>query len=62
MFSAQACNSSMLQSAPSSDYKLLGDGTVIHNPTGLMWKRCSEGQDWNSGTGQCDNAATSYNW
>lgn len=31
---------------PDSDFKDNGDGTVTHKTTGLMWKRCVEGQTW----------------
>jgi hypothetical protein len=33
-------------STPSDDFTLNNDGTVIHLPTGLMWMRCSVGQNW----------------
>lgn len=47
-------------SNPDSIYTDHGDGTVTDTRTGLMWKRCSEGQSW-SGTG-CLNSAKTYIW
>jgi hypothetical protein len=41
---------------PSNDYVDLGDGTVTHRPTSLMWKRCAEGQLWSSNT--CNGEAS----
>jgi hypothetical protein len=44
----------------SSDYTDNGDGTVTHLPTRIMWKKCLEGQVWNSGTSICDGIARVY--
>lgn len=33
---------------------------VIDNLTGLIWKRCSEGQTWNISTGACTGVASSF--
>lgn len=38
------------------------DGTVSDPKTGLVWKRCSEGQVWNSITNGCDGAVATYTW
>lgn len=39
------------------------DGTVSDSKTGLVWKKCSEGQNWNSGTNGCDGSVNNnYNW
>jgi hypothetical protein len=45
---------------PTSDYVDNNDGTVTHGPTGLMWKRCAEGQTWNGIT--CTGTAGTYTW
>ena len=45
---------------PDADYIDHQDGTVTHTPTGLMWTRCSKGQEWSGST--CNGVATSYNW
>ncbi|MEI8159382.1 MAG: DUF1566 domain-containing protein, partial [Burkholderiales bacterium] len=42
---------------PTSDYVDQANGTVTHTPTGLMWKRCAEGQLW-SGTTCTGTAST----
>lgn len=34
------------ESTPNTDFVDGGNGTVIHLKTGLIWKRCLEGQDW----------------
>ena len=36
------------------------DGTVTYPTTGLMWKRCAEGQTWTGST--CTGNATVYTW
>ncbi len=45
---------------PDPDYVDNGNGTVTHTPTGLMWKRCAEGQTWTDST--CTGNASSYSW
>lgn len=45
---------------PSSDFVDNGDGTVTHIKTGLMWKRCAEGQTWSGTT--CSGSASAYDW
>ena len=34
----------------TDDYELLDEGLVRHVPTGLIWKRCREGQQWENET------------
>ena len=57
---AVTCLNSIPPSNPDSAYIDHGDGTVTHTPTGLMWKRCSEGQSWDGTT--CTGAAGGHNW
>ena len=45
---------------PTSDFVDNKDGTVTHLKTGLMWKRCAEGQAWNGTT--CAGDAARYDW
>jgi len=45
---------------PTVDFTDNLDGTVTHNKTGLMWKRCAEGQTWNGTT--CTGTASTQNW
>lgn len=44
---AGTCSTGLTSSNPESVYTLQADGTALHVPTGLVWKRCSEGQVWN---------------
>lgn len=48
------------ESTPNGDFHAFDDGTVGHLKTGLIWKRCAEGQVW-SGT-QCEGQALLMNW
>ncbi len=59
---AQTCKttSSASSAKPTADFVDNGDGTVTHKKTGLMWKRCSEGQTWNGTT--CTGFLTAYTW
>lgn len=45
---------------PNSDYQDNGDGTATHKPTGLMWKRCLEGQTWSGSA--CIGIANVFTW
>ncbi|CAK0759704.1 hypothetical protein CCP3SC15_2500001 [Gammaproteobacteria bacterium] len=47
-------------SRTNTDYADNGDGTVTHTPSGLIWKRCAEGQTWTGST--CSGGATGYTW
>lgn len=38
------------------------NGTVTDLKTGLIWKKCSEGQYYNSGTNRCDDSTKSFTW
>lgn len=55
---AQTCPPGNPRVAPDSRYIDHGNGTVTDQETGLMWKRCSEGQ---SGT-SCTGTVTAMNW
>ncbi|SJM90102.1 conserved exported hypothetical protein [Crenothrix polyspora] len=60
---AQTCNTANLAATtPTSQFTDNNNGTVTDKKTGLIWKKCSEGQTWNSGTGNCDNSAQLSNW
>jgi len=41
----QACPPGIPQSTPTADFTYYGNGTVTHEPAGLMWKRCLEGMN-----------------
>jgi hypothetical protein len=56
---AQSCEDHIAATAPDSRYLDHGDGAVSDEQTGLMWKRCSEGQ----GGADCGaGSATGYTW
>jgi alpha-tubulin suppressor-like RCC1 family protein len=40
----------------------IGTGTLLDTSTGLMWKRCSEGQAWDAVKEACVGVATPYTW
>lgn len=43
------CSNLLTPSTPSDQYVDLGDGTVEDTETGLVWVRCSLGQEWENG-------------
>ncbi len=61
VFAAQACRTASITAiTPTTDFVDNGNGTVTHTKTGLMWKRCSEGQVWSGAT--CTGTAAAYTW
>lgn len=62
MVAASTCNPNIPITKPDSRYQDHMDGTVTDTVTGLMWKKCSEGQTWNSGSNTCDGSASTYTW
>ena len=56
----QTCNANIPETTPTADFVDNGNGTVTHSRTGLMWKRCAEGQTWSGGT--CTGSASSSTW
>ena len=38
------------------------NGTVSDPKTGLVWKKCSVGQSYNSSSNSCDGTATRFTW
>ncbi|MEB4590560.1 DUF1566 domain-containing protein [Candidatus Thiothrix sp. Deng01] len=67
---AQTCtNTNMTESTPTSRYTFGAGGVVTDNTTGLMWKRCLEGQTFSdNGTPSnylddaCTGSATGLDW
>ena len=52
-----------LETTPTSDFTLDDvNGTAYHQKTGLTWKRCAEGQSWDSVNKTCTGTATSHRW
>lgn len=56
---ASECLNSIPPSNPDLFYQVQGD-VVTDSRTGLMWKRCSEGQSWSGST--CVGTASVRNW
>jgi hypothetical protein len=58
---AETCTDpSITPSNPDSIYSVNSDGTATDTRSGLMWKRCSEGQTWIASL--CNGSATGYSW
>ena len=53
-------NTSIPESTPTANYLVHADGTLSAPATGLMWKRCLEGQTLNNGI--CEGTRAIYNW
>lgn len=57
----ECTNPALAPTTPSSAFQPLGDGSeVLHRKTGLIWKRCSFGQNWDGET--CQGNLPSRNW
>jgi hypothetical protein len=57
---AQTCKDSILASTPDANFTINNDGTVTHNTTGLVWMRCSLGQNWDGMA--CSGSPESFTW
>lgn len=53
-------NPAIAQATPIEDFFDIGDGTVLHRPSQLVWLRCAVGQNW-IGTG-CSGTPALLNW
>jgi len=51
---------SIIETTPTSQFSLNGDGTATDNKTGLTWMRCSLGQVWDGAT--CTGSVTTTTW
>ncbi|PWQ97486.1 DUF1566 domain-containing protein [Leucothrix arctica] len=60
-YAEQMCNDSVEVTTPSSRFEI-NDDQAFDTKTGLVWKRCLEGQNWNTELSQCDGNAISVNW
>ena len=56
----QTCKKSIRATAVDTSFVLNGDGTAIDKTTGLMWMRCSLGQEWDGKT--CSGTAAILPW
>ena len=57
---AQFCQGGAARSTPDHHFSDAGAGMVLHKPTGLIWKRCAEGQTWSGMT--CTGEPALYLW
>lgn len=57
---AVTCTAGFEASNPDLAYSITNDGTVIHVPTGLMWKRCVEGMTPTGNT--CSGSYITATW
>lgn len=57
---AQSCRDSILRTTPDASFVLHQDGTVTHKTTGLMWMRCSLGQEWK--VSSCVGESATLSW
>lgn len=58
----QCINSNSAIATKTNHLQDSSNGTVIDSKTDLIWKKCSEGQVWNSNLNSCDGAAKVFNW
>jgi hypothetical protein len=56
---AQTCQTNSISTTPTNRFTLNNDATVSDTKTGLIWKKCSEGQ---SGVDCRTGAAKTYSW
>lgn len=54
------CRDDITPSTPEQDFTIHNNGTVTHNTTGLMWMRCSLGQNWDGST--CSGTLRKLTW
>ncbi len=60
---AQTCQTASIPATtPTSQFTDNRNGTVTDKLTGLMWKKCSEGQAWDSNTNGCTGREAPYTW
>lgn len=57
---AQTCKDNILASTPTTDFRLLDNGSVEHQLTGLVWSRCAWGQQWDGQS--CQGTASERSW
>jgi Protein of unknown function (DUF1566) len=59
---AQTCNPAVTATSPTGRFTSNADGTALDKYTGLIWKTCSEGQQWIVSTRACNKVAGTYTW
>ena len=56
-------NTAVPATTPTSNFTLDDvNGTAYHQKTGLTWKRCAEGQSWDTVNKTCTGTPTTYTW
>ena len=58
----QCNNENTATTATTTHFTDNEDGTISDPKTGLIWKKCSEGQSWDSSNNTCTGSAQAYNW
>lgn len=57
------CDSTIQANTPTERFVIQADSMIIDTATGLMWKRCAEGFQWDGASCQQDSAtAAEYSW
>lgn len=60
---AQTClPASIPATTPTAQFIDHANGTLTDTNTGLMWKKCSEGQTWEATQNTCIGGAAGYKW
>lgn len=60
---SQVCNEKIIASTPDSRFNRDDNsGEVTDLNTGLIWKVCSEGSDWDKDTKTCSTTRGTYTW
>jgi hypothetical protein len=52
----------IVATTPTIRFTTNNNGTVLDKYTGLVWKKCSEGQQWKAATKTCTAVAGNYSW
>jgi hypothetical protein len=63
MLFAQTCQTATIPATtPTPQFIDQGNGVVTDSKTGLIWKKCSEGQVWDASKATCSGEASGYSW
>lgn len=58
----ERCPAHLAPTTPDAHFQDAGPGLVLHQPTGLIWKRCSEGQTWDPAEKTCQGEPQKFRW
>jgi Protein of unknown function (DUF1566) len=60
---AQVCKTTaIIANTPTSQFVDNKNGTIFDQKTGLIWKKCVEGQTWDKASNGCKGKAEIYGW